>query len=63
MTNLNNDTCELSLNELDAVKGAGAIVDAMHYAQVAGYLASVYSRPAGQFAAGLYSIPVSNVVV
>jgi len=52
MTNLHKDTCELSLNELDGVKGAGAIVDAMHYAQVAGYLASVYSRPAVEVETG-----------
>ena len=46
MTNLNNDTCELNLNELDAVTGAGPLVDAMHYAQVVGALVAVYSRPA-----------------
>jgi hypothetical protein len=46
MTNLNNDTCELNLNELDAVTGGGAIVDAIHYAQAAGVLAVIYSRPA-----------------
>jgi hypothetical protein len=46
MTNLNNDTRELNLNELDAVTGAGAIVDAIHYAQLAGELAVIYSRPA-----------------
>jgi len=43
---LNNDTCELNLNELDAVTGAGPIVEAIHYAQVAGMLAAIYSRPA-----------------
>ena len=46
MTNLNNDTRELNLNELDAVTGTGPIVDAIHYAQMAGVLAVIYSRPA-----------------
>jgi hypothetical protein len=49
---LNNDTCELNLNELDAVTGAGPIVEAIHYAQVAGMLAAIYSRPAVETEAG-----------
>jgi hypothetical protein len=46
MTNLKNDTCELDLNELNAVAGGAWLTDAIHYAQVAGMLAAVYSRPA-----------------
>ena len=36
MTNLNNDTRELSSNELDAVTGGGAIVEAMGVARAIG---------------------------
>jgi hypothetical protein len=46
MTNFKNDTCELDLNELDAVSGGAWLSDAIHYAQVAGALTAVYSRPA-----------------
>jgi hypothetical protein len=46
MTNLNNDTCELNLNELEAVTGGQWLADAIHYAQVVGALVAVYSRPA-----------------
>jgi hypothetical protein len=52
MANLNNDTCELNLNELEAVTGAGPIVEAIHYAQVAGMLAAIYGRPAVETEAG-----------
>ena len=43
---MNNDIRELNIDELDAVTGGGAIVDAIHYAQVAGALVAAYSRPA-----------------
>jgi hypothetical protein len=52
MANLNNDIRELNDNELDAVTGAGPIVDAMHYAQVVGALVAVYSRPAVEVESG-----------
>jgi hypothetical protein len=46
MTKLNNDIRELDINELETVTGAGAIVDAMHYAQAVAAVVVIYSRPA-----------------
>lgn len=46
MTNRDNAVRELNLNELDAVSGAGALVDACNYARVVGALVALYNRPA-----------------
>ena len=47
MTNLNEDTCELSLNELDAVTGGSAFSNAIDYAVAVGkFVAKAYAHDA-----------------
>jgi hypothetical protein len=57
MTNLNNDTCELNLNELDAVTGGGAIVDAMGTARAIGAAVSAIGGINNVLTAAVDGIP------
>ncbi len=51
MTDLNTETRELAIDELNAVSG-GKISDLANWSQVAGALVAVWSRPAVEVETG-----------